>query len=154
MAETDSPILTKMKEIKARDIMSLHAITINDEALLFMAAHLLMRFKISGLPVVDKNDKVIGIITVSDFFRMMGAALTANTAANQSLYSEKNVVKNVMTKNVVTIKKDTTFYEMLTMMCEKNIHTLPVLENDCLIGIVGRRDVINTYYKLVNLMWH
>ncbi|MDD5438692.1 MAG: CBS domain-containing protein [Candidatus Omnitrophica bacterium] len=154
MAQEETPVIAKMKQITAQDIMSLNAITINDEAMLFMAAHLIMRFKISGMPVVDKDDKVVGIITVTDLFRLMGDTVSPAAEQDKKKSIETNIVKNVMSRNVVTVRKNTSFYELLTIMCDKNIHTLPVLDGDKLIGIVGRRDVINTYYKLVNEMWH
>jgi CBS domain-containing protein len=52
-----------------------------------------------------------------------------------------------MSRNVCTIWKETTLREMIRLMFEKNIHTMPVVEGDELVGIVGRRDVLNTYYR-------
>jgi len=86
--------------------MSYHAITVNEDDSLLQAAHLMMRFKISGLPVVSKNNKIVGIITATDLFALMGK--TAHSFESSAFASLR--VSNVMTETVYTIKKETSFF--------------------------------------------
>ena len=53
-----------------------------------------------------------------------------------------------MTKDVVTIAEKTTLYEIMKIMCEKNIHILPVMivSEKEILGIIGRRDILNAFY--------
>ncbi len=138
-------LANQLVNIKAKDIMSRFAITIKEEASLVNAAHLMMRFKISGLPVMSKEDLVAGIITATDLFREMG---NFTSQISQSDVKSRLLVKDVMTRNVFSATKETTFLDIINMMFNNNIHTVPIIENNRLIGIIGRRDVINTYYNL------
>ena len=61
----------KLKSIKAQDVMSKFAITIKDSQTVTELAHLMMRFKISGVPVVSKNGEICGIVTATNLFDLM-----------------------------------------------------------------------------------
>lgn len=132
-----------LKRLKAKDIMSKFAITVAEGETLGKVAHLMMRFRISGLPVVSKGDKIVGIITATDLFRIMGEAVERSSGMPAHLS-----IDNFMTRKVHTIEKENSFLDVITVMWSNNIHTLPVVENDAIVGIIGRRDVINQYYKL------
>ncbi|MFC1593936.1 CBS domain-containing protein [Candidatus Omnitrophota bacterium] len=138
-----------LKEIIAEDVMSRFAITIKEDAPLLNAAHLMMRFKISGLPVMSVEGKVAGIITATDLFRMMGEVVVHEVIIKNSLYKGNIMVKDVMTKDVVSVTKDTTFIDIINTMYAENIHTLPVLDKEEMVGIIGRRDVINSFYNIL-----
>ncbi len=138
-----------LKKILARDVMSRFAITVKEDSSLLNAAHLMMRFKISGLPVMSHEGKISGIITASDLFRMMGEIVVHDVIVQNSLYKGNIMVKDVMTKDVVVVDKTTSFFDIVNTMYGKNIHTLPVVENNEIVGIIGRRDVINSFYKLL-----
>ncbi|MFC1754597.1 CBS domain-containing protein [Thermoproteota archaeon] len=137
----------KLKKLKARDIMSKFAITVREDMRLVEVAHLMMRFKISGLPVISKEGKIVGIITATDLFRTMGEA-TQESLSSGSLSDRSKPTSEVMTREVCTVEKEATLSEIILTMCTKNIHTLPVVEGDEIIGIIGRRDVINSFYSL------
>ncbi len=139
----------RLNEIKAVDIMSKFAITAASELTVSDLAHLLMRFKISGVPVVSRNKEIEGIITATDLFEIMKKITQkmgndAEIEARDSFY-----VKDVMTKSVFSVSAETTLLEIIKLMCEKNIHTLPVISGKEIIGIIGRRDVINAFYAEV-----
>src|SRR6266850_4139817 len=61
----------KLKNIKAKDLMSKFAITIPENETIKTLAHLMMRFKISGVPVCAKNGDICGIVTATDLFNVM-----------------------------------------------------------------------------------
>jgi CBS domain-containing protein len=132
-------------QVKAKDIMSKFAITVEENASLTEAAHLLMRFKISGMPVVSESGDLVGVITATDLFNIMG-----KTADDFSLPEDLSNVKKVMTKDVLTIDTEVTLLDIIHIMHDKNIHTLPVVGDGEIKGVVGRRDVFNKYYKLIS----
>lgn len=138
----------KLKRIKAIDIMSRYAITITEDASITDIAHLMMRFKISGVPVLSKDKSIIGIITATDLFNLMGKiVMDIEKKAGFTDYY-KMPVQSLMTRDVVLITPETTLYEIMKIMCERNIHTLPVvvLSKQEIVGVIGRRDVINACY--------
>ena len=138
----------RLKRIKATDIMSRYAITTTEETMIADIAHLMMRFKISGVPVLGKDKKIVGIITATDLFKLMGK-ITMEIEKNAGFVDYyKMPVKSFMTTDVMTITPETTLYEIMKIMWERNIHTLPVvvLSKQEIVGVIGRRDVINACY--------
>ena len=136
-------ITEKIKQIKAANIMTPFAVTVKEDDPLLGVAHQMMRLRISGSPVVSSIGKIAGIITVTDLFKVMEKSVAGESPA----LNEATLVKDVMTRNVSTINRETTLHEMISLMRDKNIHTLPVVEGDFIVGIVGRRDVIYAYYS-------
>lgn len=139
-------IESKIKTIKAIDIMSKFAITTTPDTSIDDLSHLLMRFKISGVPVIDKNDKLLGIVTATDLFNLMKDTIKKIDNPETSNVEIPVQVKSIMTESVFTIKKNDCLYDILKLMYTHNIHTLPVVENETIIGIVGRRDVVNAFF--------
>ena len=138
----------KLKRIKAMDIMSRYAITTAEETTIADIAHLMMRFKISGVPVLGKDKKICGIITATDLFKLMGKIVSDIERQMGFTDYYKMPVKSFMTTDVMTITPETTLYEIMKIMWERNIHTLPVvvLSKQEIMGVIGRRDVINSCY--------
>ena len=150
MADMKSAEGKAVHEIVARDIMSRFAITIFEDEPLLNAAHLMMRFKISGMPVVARSGEIKGIITATDLFRIMGEIVTKKLESG--LEVDANImVKNVMTKSVSTIHEETSLIDAIILMWAKKIHTLPVVEDGKITGIIGRRDLLNAFYHQYRL---
>lgn len=137
----------RLEAIKARDIMSKFAITVKEADLLIKAAHLMMRFKISGMPVINEEHKIVGIITATDLFRIM----SSNFASDSHLDIRGIIISDVMTKQVHSIDESASLVQMIKIMFAENIHTIPVVKGSDIVGIIGRRDVIFTYYNVVGI---
>lgn len=138
----------RLTKIKAKDIMSKFAITTKEDEAVTSLAHLMMRFKISGVPVLSKNGEICGIVTATDLFNLM-KTIIQDISQNKDLSSYQKIkVYELMTTNVVTIYEDTNLYEILRIMCERNVHTLPVMVVDKkdIVGVIGRRDILNVFY--------
>ena len=138
----------KLKAVKAKEIMSRFAITIKESESVTNLAHLMMRFKISGVPVVTKNGETCGIVTATDLFNLMKNIINDIEAGTNSQKYSDIKVGMLMTQDVVTITEETTLYDIMKIMCEKNIHTLPVMvvSKKEIIGVIGRRDILNAFY--------
>jgi CBS domain-containing protein len=93
----------------------------------------------NGVPIVNDNDSVIGIVTAIDVLKAIreGKSLNAMTA------------KDIMTPNPSVIKKDTPINDIIDIMIKKEIVMVPVVENDTnkIIGVVSRLDVITEKLK-------
>ncbi|KKW48020.1 MAG: hypothetical protein UY99_C0017G0017 [Parcubacteria group bacterium GW2011_GWA1_59_11] len=122
------------------------------------AARLMYRHKFSGLPVVDPEGKLAGIISEKDLFRAIypdyGEFMSGSDAYHDSETDEdrirevrKRPVSDFMTKKVITVGPDTPVLAAEGLMLARHIHRLPVLENGKLIGIASRDDIYRAVLK-------
>jgi len=145
--------------LKASDIMSSHVISVKKETSLKDLALLLYDHHINGVPVMDDDGSLIGVICESDLIRKnkklhIPTVVTLFDAViylESSKKFEKEIervnatkVEDLYTKKVVSIEKETPIDEIATIMAEKKIYTIPVMEGDRLVGIVGKTDLIRT----------
>jgi CBS domain-containing protein len=120
-------------DLTAGDIMIKDPVTTSPNEIIASAKLKMERQGLGGLPVVEHR-KLVGIITHRDTV-LMGAR------------SMKIKVGSVMTKEVLTIKKGTGFYEIASLMKQTGYQRLPVVEGKKLIGLVTQSCVINTLTK-------
>ena len=118
-------------ERKARDIMTPNVITTRPEVLVISAIKVLIDNHISGMPVIDDVGNLMGIITEHDVVNFMLSGDAADTT-----------VFDVMTKIVDTYSPDTVFEEIVSHFAAHRNRRVPVVENDKVIGIISRRDII------------
>lgn len=137
----------KLNKLKVMDIMSRFAITTSPGTNITDLAHLLMRFKISGVPVMGDNQEILGIVTATDLFNTMEELFLKLHSGDDSGEFQKISVEDIMTKDVFTISDEASLYEAIQLMQEENIHTLPIINGKDIVGIIGRRDVINAFYS-------
>jgi CBS domain-containing protein len=113
----------------ARDIMTSRVVTIDPEASAQDAAQLLYQNRISGLPVVDADGKIIGIITEADIISKVNR--------------EGLCVADIMSQNIVAISEETPVSEIAALLTERKIKRVPVVQNGKLVGIVSRADIVH-----------
>ena len=113
-------------------------------------ANILYRHKISGLPVVDDNKRVVGIISEKHLIKAAlpdYESLIENMSFNPDVEpfdellkkEDKIVVKDIMTRKVVTTTEDTPIVEVAAIMMFKNVRRVPVVQPDGhLIGMILR----------------
>lgn len=144
----------------ARDIMTQDVITVGPETLIRELAEIFITRGISGVPVVDADGKVMGIATESDliFHSKRLKVPTVLTILDSFIFldspekMERELrkigaasVSDVYTSPPLTITPDTQLDEIASLMTEKKVHTLPVLDDEGkMIGIVGKKDIIRT----------
>lgn len=138
--------------ICADDIMSEHVVVIHGDMLVKQVAHLMLRDRVSGFPVVDKEtNTLIGIITFTDLFKMINRAAEDYGVEEfyKKLPSFKELkVSDVMSKQLVAINPQTKFPEIIQLLLDKHIHTFPVLGDDGkIVGIVSRHDILNAAFS-------
>ncbi len=143
----------------AKDIMTSPAITIGPDADITEAAKILLDRDINGLPVVDDSGRVAGIICQSDLVRMQkslpipslftlldGFVPLSTTALLETEVKRiaASKVADAMTRKVESISPDTGVDVIATLMVDKQFHTLPVVDQGRLVGVVGKRDILRT----------
>ena len=146
--------------MKAKDIMTQEVITASPDTEIAYAAKLLLENHINGMPVLDENGKLTGIICQSDLIAQQKSLplpsfftfLDGYIALTSMKQLEKQVqkvaaatVSQAMTKDPVTVNSDTEINTVAALMVDQNFHTLPVVEKDgTLVGIIGKEDVLKT----------
>lgn len=144
----------------AKDIMQKNVLYITGDVLVKDIAKILFENKISGVPVVDKNEKVIGIVTEKDllvkdkeprFPSYVGFLGSIIFLEGVKRYDEElrklsaTSAEEIMTKNVHTIYEDTSIEEIATIMVEESVNRVPVVNKEGkLVGIVSRADMLKT----------
>lgn len=144
---------------KIREIMTPDPITLGPETEIVPAARLLLEKRINGAPVVDGQGNLIGILCQSDLIAQQkkiplpSVFLLADSIL--PLVSQKNIEKELkkiaalrvaeaMTPDPVTVGPEMELEEAATLMVDRNFHTLPVVENGRLVGVVGKEDILRT----------
>jgi CBS domain-containing protein len=123
------------------------------------AAEKLLSKGINGAPVLDENRKLLGIVCQSDLIiqqkKLPLPSLFTILDGFISLTSTKQIEKEVekitattvthaMTPDPVTVTADTPIDEIASLMVDKKYHTLPVMEEGKLVGIIGKEDILRT----------
>ncbi len=148
-------------ELRVQDVMTRDVISILKYESIMCVANILSKKNISGLPVVDREKRVIGIITQADILSMVGVR-KENTFKDllkhmlgEPLPERKigDIVGDIMVSPAVTIKANLNIAEATKIMDEKKIRRLPVVDDkDVLLGIISRADILKAVIK--KLQWH
>ena len=140
----------------AEKIMTTDVITVSPNTEIAKAAKIMTEKQINGLPVVDSG-KLVGILCQSDLIAQQKKfpipSLFTFLDGYISLTSEKHLEKEVqkiaaatvdqaMTPHPVTVSPSTPIEEIASLMVDRNFHTLPVLAEGKLVGIVGKEDLL------------
>lgn len=116
--------------MKLRDIMSRQIASVNTDDSVEKAAQLMKQYNVGSIPICSR-DSVVGIVTDRDI------ALRA-VAKGQDTNQQ---VRDIMTANPVVGTPDMDVHEAVSIMSEKQIRRLPVVENNCLVGMVALGDI-------------
>lgn len=115
----------------ARDIMTSTVITAKEDMVVIDLMKLLLRWHISGVPVVDNDGMLLGIVTEHD---VMNFAISGDAASTRA--------SEVMTKQVETYDPDTLVVEIINHFAAHRIRRVPVVEDGKVVGIISRRDIV------------
>jgi len=143
------------KSLVAKDVMTEKLISVTPDTSLKETSARMAAHGISGVPVIDERNSVVGVISEKDFLFHMGEKKTRSTmeVITQCLSSKGCVAvsmhtgfaKDIMTSPALTVFDDTPVFEIASIFAEKNINRVPVLDqNDHLVGIVARADIFRT----------
>ena len=145
--------------LQARDIMTTNVATVRPEPQLTEAAKLLLENHFNGLPVVNDQNRLVGIICQGDlivqqkkfpmptlftFFDGLIPLTSYRRLEKEMGKIAATTVAQAMTPDPVTIDPDASLDDIATLMVNNKIHTLPVLDHGCLVGVIGKEDVLRT----------
>jgi CBS domain-containing protein len=119
--------------LKAKDVMTKNVVTISPDATLADVAELLGEKRITGMPVVNAEGEVIGIITEKDIL---------NFAYTYTGNLQNTKVKEAMTEKVVSFTSDTDIDKISLCFSKSDFRRVPIIDEGKLVGIITRRDII------------
>ena len=120
--------------MEVRDLMTTDVVAVGPTASIRDAARLMFRYRVSGLPVVDVEDHVLGIVTEGDFLQMEIERLESGSVPEQ--------VGSVMSKSVMTIPPDMDIIGAARFMKDQDVKRLVVAEGGKMVGIISRFDIV------------
>lgn len=134
-------------QVSITEIMSKNPITIASSESLYEVENLLNKHSIRHLPVVD-NDHLIGVINRSDLLRISVSDLNEAEDGVESVIFNNYSISQVMTKMPVFIDVNYTIKEAAKLLSQQSFHSLPVVDQGKLVGIVTSTDLIKYLIKL------
>jgi len=147
--------------MRAVDIMTTRVITADPEMTVRIAAGTMVFAGISGMPVVDKDNRLIGMVTEGDLMRRdeigtgkrqswwLESLASTSDLANKYVKENATKVKDVMTTNVVTVDEACTVAEIAELLDEQRIKRVPVVRDGKLVGVVSRANLIRALVTVV-----
>ena len=145
--------------LRVKDIMTRKLITVSPETEITQAARLLLENRINGVPVVDGSGRLVGILCQSDLISQQKTLPIPSLftfldgyiplASNKQIEKEARkiaaiTVAQAMTPDPVVVNPETSIQTVAALMVDNNFHSLPVVEDGRLVGIVGKEDVLKT----------
>ena len=132
-----------------KDRMSRHPITVTTDVRIDEALKMMRDNKIRRLPVVDKNGRLVGIVSEMDLLYASPSPATSLSVYEIHYLMARITVQDVMTKEVISIEEDTPLEEAARIMVDNKIGGLPVVRNDTLVGIITETDLFKIFLELL-----
>ena len=145
--------------IKAKDIMTSDPVVVIQDWDISKATTIMIEKGFNGLPVVDDDGRLVGIICQSDiivqqkklplpsYFTFLDGLISLRSIKSLEKEAQKiaaTTVGDAMTPDPVSVSPDTSIETLAALMVDSNFHTLPVVEEGKLVGVVGKEDVLRT----------
>lgn len=121
-----------MSIIPIQGVMSADPVSVRPEMPIFEAMELLVKHAISGMPVVDDDGRLLGMLTEKDVLEILV----------KRDFEVKDTVETYMSRNVISFPFDADAVEIGRFFIKSNIRRVPILKDGRLVGIISRRDLI------------
>lgn len=146
----------------AKDIMTKEVITVSPDMPVPEVAEILISNRISGVPVVNTEGELMGVVSEGDLLykekdvkgpltlSIMGALIYLERPQRFEEELRKiagSRVRDVMTKEVITVHEDAPIHEIANLMIDKGINRVPVMRHQHLVGIITRADIVRSFLR-------
>lgn len=144
------------QSVTAKDIMTKTVISVNPDTSLIETARRMAENAISGLPVINEKQVVIGVISEKDFFQKMGAkdsvsfmGVVVECLSNKGCLAmpiREKLAEDIMTSPAITAWLNTSISELSSILTDNHINRVPVVNDEGkLLGIVSRGDLVDSF---------
>lgn len=141
--------------MKAKDVMTRSVISVVPDDSITRAIRLMLQHRISGLPVIDVDGRLQGVVTEGDFLRRAETAtqrqrprwleflISPGRLASEYVETHGRKISDVMTADPVTVTEDALLEEVVALMEKRRIKRLPVMRGDSVVGILSRANLLH-----------
>jgi CBS-domain-containing membrane protein len=148
--------------MRAADVMTSEVITLGEDASVQEAAKLMAEHGISAVPVIDRESRVVGMVSEGDLLHRaetgterrrswwLEMVASTNQLAGEYVKSHSGKVKDVMTRDVVSVTEETPVADIAVLLETNRIKRVPVLRGDKLAGIVSRANLVRALAMTIN----
>lgn len=146
--------------MKAQDVMTRHVASVGPNDSLAKAVRVMLQQRISGLPVIEEDGRLVGVITEGDLLRRAETGtqrqrprwieffVGPGRLADEYVRSHSRKVGELMTADPVSVAEETPLEEIVTLMEKRRIKRLPVVHDDKVVGIVSRANLLHALARL------
>ena len=146
--------------MRAEDVMTRDVIATDPNATVLEAARVMLEHHISGLPVIDKEGRLVGVLSEGDFLRRretkterrrsrwLEFLMGPGRIAADYVHSHGNKVSEVMTTDVQTVNETAGLEDIVELMEHKRIKRVPVMCGDQVVGIITRSNLMQAMVSL------
>ena len=148
------------KQAIAKEIMSSPVITVSPDTLFRNIVAIMLQHGISGLPVVDEDGRLLGIVTEADLLLKEeephaqpalipwhGSSLRLERILDRHRKAEGTTAGVLMTENVVAATEDATAHHLAHLMLSQDVNRIPIVRDDRVVGIVTRADILKVFTR-------
>jgi len=139
-------------DTQAKDIMATPVIAARHDTNLHDAEELLKKNKITGMPVVDENDEIVGVFSEKHLLSIYDIRSEETDITDLSFrlpYEYKTWVEEVMTKEVISVEESTSVEEVCRLMVTNHIHRVPVLRGKKVVGVISSLSLVGYLLRLI-----
>jgi len=141
--------------VEIREIMTKDVVTLSPETTVKDAVDLLFKLKISGLPVVDSENLVVGMFTEKEVLKTILPSYVERFEGLTRMFGDKGLerrvmelekmhVGDIMRREVICVEENAPIVEVAKIMLVRNARRVPVLKDSKLSGIVAREDILRS----------
>ena len=146
--------------MQVRDVMTEKVVSIGVDEATLKAARVMLQNKVSGLPVVDADGHLVGIVTEGDFLRRgelgtqrrrpkwLEFLVGPGRLADEYVHASGRRVREVMTDSPCTVSEDDTLDKVVDLMERRRIKRLPVMRDGKMVGIISRSNLMHALVSL------
>jgi len=120
------------RTVLARQVMTANVLTARPETPVIKAIDILLENRISGLPVVEEDNKLVGVVTEKDLLQLL---LTEGL-------NEEDTVGKFMSKKVLQFEEDDEVVPICEFFIKHNVRRVPIVKAGKLVGVISRRDIL------------
>jgi CBS-domain-containing membrane protein len=148
--------------MRAMDVMTSEVITVDEDASVQAVAKLLAERGISAVPVIDRGNRVIGVVSEGDLLHRaeigterrrswwLDMMASTNKLAGDYVKSHSGKVRDVMTRDVISVTETTPVADIAVLLETNRIKRVPVVRDGKLVGIVSRANLVRALGMTIN----
>ena len=146
-ARKQKAVNTESSAFKVSDFMTKKLVTFKPEQKIEEVIQILIKFKISGGPVINEKHELIGIISEGDCLKQISESRYYN------MPMEQHIVESRMAKDVETIDGNMNVFDAANKFLESKIRRFPIVENGKLVGQISQKDILKAALELKGQNW-